>query len=97
MPSGAQEQTGQQNERTRRARAREDRKNKTLGDIEASKKRKATDPPDSCGKPGDPHDLDNGQMVKSKGPISADCRARLDNRFVGGGGLTIAEVKQASS
>ena len=65
----------------------------TKSTIAASKKRSKNDPPDSCGKPGDAHDLEEGHLAEHTGPITDDCRVRLESRFVGGGGKYICELE----
>lgn len=41
------------------------------------------DPPDSCGKAGNPHDLEVGALAKSLGHISKKHRRSLDSRLLG--------------
>ena len=55
------------------------RRAETLADIEAAPKRRRSGiTPDSCGKPGDPHNLETGALVARSGHISKARRAALD-------------------
>ena len=67
-------------------------KKKTKPEVARAPKRSNSDPPDSCGKEGDPHDLDRGKLATDRIHLSAKSRRRLDNRYVGAGGLTIREA-----
>ena len=67
-------------------------KKKTKPEVARAPKRSNSDPPDSCGKEGDPHDLDRGKLGTDRIHLSAKSRRRLDNRYVGAGGLTIREA-----
>ena len=49
-------------------------------------------PPGSCGKPGDPHNLETGQLATRGVRLSPKAKASLDARYVGAGGMTNAEI-----
>ena len=68
---------------------------KAVADFEAAPKRRRGDPPDSCGKAGDPHDLDDGQPANNPYTRSKKSRRRLEYRIVVGGGMTRAELGDA--
>ena len=67
----------------------------TLAEMEKEPKRRRGDPPDSCGKSGDPHDLDEGALASNGHTLSQKRRRRLDARYVGGGGLSTRELGRA--
>lgn len=56
---------------------------RTRAEVKNAPKKTQLDPPDSCGKAGDPHDLEGGALVKSLGHISTKRRRRLDQQLVG--------------
>ena len=66
-----------------------------VADFETAPKRRRGDPPDSCGKAGDPHDLDEGQLANNPYTRSKKSRRRLEYRIVVGGGMTRAELGDA--
>ena len=71
------------------------RRQKVTEDLEKAPKRSRGDPPDSCGKLGDPHNLDDGELVSNPYTRSKKAQRRLSYRIVGGGGLTLAEIGDA--
>ena len=68
---------------------------KAVADFETAPKRRRGDPPDSCGKLGDPHNLDDGELVSNPYTRSKKAQRRLASRIVGGGGLTRSEIGDA--
>ena len=68
---------------------------KAVADFETAPKRRRGDPPDSCGKAGDPHDLETGELVTKPYSRSKKAQRRLSYRIVGGGGMTRAELGDA--
>ena len=49
---------------------------RAVADFETAPKRRRGDPPDSCGKAGDPHDLDEGQLANN--PYTRSKKSRSD-------------------
>ena len=72
--------------------SRDNRRAVTINTMKNAPKRRRGDPPNSCGKAGDPHDVEEGALAKVQAPLSKASRARLDARYVGAGGQTRREL-----
>ena len=68
------------------------RRNITKKTMKKAPKRRREDPPGSCGKPGDPHDVEDGELAKAREPLPLQSRRRLDARYVGAGGRSRQEL-----